>query len=437
MVSMKTKPALIADINDLLGAVKDKFEDDEDGDAERDYMVERCPRRLRETLQTLPTLALHLLAHLEGGPTGVVGLAARSGQLKGTVSKHVQRLVGAGLVVRTPVPGNRKEVELALTGDGELVARGFLPADFPMTGGALSALAAVSTTGIVAVVSALLAARRVTAIRPTEALGETAVEPARSGKVRFGFGLATLVAALAASVVSVGATGQVALTGAIGMLYLFVLTVALLAPWINRFAARLLAPVLRTVWGAGGYLASANLRANAQGMAAVLTALVLSVGFGGSVWFLQNNLERHTVTESREGMLAQNVLISPVGLPGTAADTVRHIAGVQAVTAVRHTSVIVKNFDGAAAVTAQAIDPGDATATMDLKVSAGTMTALNRQTVAVSGLQAASQGWQVGDRVSFWLGDGTPVTLFGGQSGALSAFVIASLMGRWLPLASA
>jgi DNA-binding MarR family transcriptional regulator len=37
------------------------------------------------------------------------------------VSKHVQRLVEAGLVVRTPIPGNRKEIELTLTTDGELV----------------------------------------------------------------------------------------------------------------------------------------------------------------------------------------------------------------------------------------------------------------------------------------------------------------------------
>jgi DNA-binding MarR family transcriptional regulator len=51
----------------------------------------------------------------------VVGLASRSGQLKGTVSKHVQRLVGAGLVVCVPIPGNRKEIELALTDDGKRV----------------------------------------------------------------------------------------------------------------------------------------------------------------------------------------------------------------------------------------------------------------------------------------------------------------------------
>jgi len=122
MVSMKTKTELIVAINDLVGAVGDKFEGDEDGDAERDFMAEHCPRRLNSAVRGLPTLSMHLLAGIAAGPVSVVGLAARSGQLKGTVSKHVQRLVEAGLVARTPIPGNRKEVELTLTADGALVA---------------------------------------------------------------------------------------------------------------------------------------------------------------------------------------------------------------------------------------------------------------------------------------------------------------------------
>jgi DNA-binding MarR family transcriptional regulator len=121
MVSMKTKSALIADIDELVGSVRDKFDADEDGDAERDFMAERCPGRLEHAVRSLPTLSIHLLTVIADGRVSVVGLAARSGQLKGTVSKHVQRLVDAGLVARTPIPGNRKEIELTPTADGELV----------------------------------------------------------------------------------------------------------------------------------------------------------------------------------------------------------------------------------------------------------------------------------------------------------------------------
>lgn len=122
MVSVKTKPALIADIDELVRAVGDKFDSDEDGDAERDFIAQRCPARLQAAVRELPTLSMHLMAGIEDGPLSLVKLAARSGQLKGTVSKHVQRLVEAGLVQRAPIPGNRKETQLTLTADGRLVA---------------------------------------------------------------------------------------------------------------------------------------------------------------------------------------------------------------------------------------------------------------------------------------------------------------------------
>ena len=123
MVSVKTKSELIATIDDLVGAVGDKLRSDDDRDDERDFMAQRCPDRLQSSVRSLPTLSMHLLAAIAEGPVSVVGLAARSGRLKGTVSKHVQRLVDARLVTRSPIPGNRKEVELSLTADGELVAK--------------------------------------------------------------------------------------------------------------------------------------------------------------------------------------------------------------------------------------------------------------------------------------------------------------------------
>jgi putative ABC transport system permease protein len=332
-------------------------------------------------------------------------VAATPGQARSLIVLEAALLSVAGAVAGVPAA----VVATRWTHD-QLVARGFVPGSFPIVGGVIAGPAAVLATTVVAVLAALIAARRVTRIRPTEALGEIAVEPARSGRVRLGFGLFTLAAAAAGGVVTVAANGNASLAGAVGMLYLFVLAVGLLAPWINRTAARLLAPALRAVWGPSGYLATANLRANAQGMATVLTALVLSVGFGGSVWFLQNNLERQTIAQSRDGLLADHVLVSPAGLPATAAADIRRIPGVREATGSRRTSVIVKVFDGAETVGAQAID-GAGAGTLDLRVTEGSLADLHGASVAVSSLRAASQGWHVGDQADIWLGDGTPVSL--------------------------
>ncbi|OMC31662.1 transcriptional regulator [Mycobacterium sp. GA-1841] len=119
---MKTKLELIDAITGLIATVGERLGNDGEGDAERDFLAARCPQRLQLLARSLPTSSMHLLAEIAEGPVSVVGLAARSGRLKGTVSKQVQRLVEAGLVERTPVPGNRKEIELSLTADGELVA---------------------------------------------------------------------------------------------------------------------------------------------------------------------------------------------------------------------------------------------------------------------------------------------------------------------------
>ncbi|WFE62910.1 ABC transporter permease [Micromonospora sp. WMMD714] len=291
----------------------------------------------------------------------------------------------------------------------ELVDRAFIPDTFPVRGGGWAAVAVAVATVTVAVGAALIAARRTVRIRPTEALGEIAVESGRNGVLRLIFGFAALAGGFILIALTGAAKGTAALGPAMGLLCLLVLAVALLGPWINRAAARLLAPVLRRVWGDSGYLAAANLRANAQGMVTVLTALVLSVGFGGSIWFLQDNLDKQIVAENRGGMLAQQTVVSATGLPDTMLAQIRDIPGVLAATGVRNTSIIP---DGAAeGADAQAIDPAGVDLTMDLKVRSGSLADLRGSAMAASTLQAGSNGWRVGDQVTVRLGDGTPADL--------------------------
>ncbi|GAA1640590.1 ABC transporter permease [Actinoplanes couchii] len=294
---------------------------------------------------------------------------------------------------------------------GELTGRGFLPEGFPMLPGAVAAPAAAATIVISAVLAGLLAARRVTGIRPAEALGEAAVEPGTAGKVRLISGLIALVAAGATAAAAVSGSGQTALGAALGMLYLFVLAVGLLAPWINTAAARLLAGPLRAIFGASGYLAAANLRANARGTATVLTCLVLAVGFGGSVWFLQNNLERQAVAQSRDGLLATRALVPADGLSDAAIAAVRAVPGVRAATPVRHTSVVLPLMGDGEVFGARAVDPAGLDQTLDLGVTSGDLAALGDGTMAISETQASTFGWELGQNVPVRLGDGTPLEL--------------------------
>ncbi|WP_030435969.1 ABC transporter permease [Actinoplanes subtropicus] len=351
---------------------------------------------------------------------GTVGLSVRHRRRElallravAATAGQVRRLLVAEtalLALVAAVPGVPAGLVAARWAHGELIDRGFLPAGYPAAAGWLAAPAAVGVAVLVAVLAALIAGRRVSRIKPVEALGEAAVEPPRPGRVRLVSGLVTLAMAVAAGGAGLAGLGgaDTALAGAAGMLYLFVTAVALLAPWINGFAARLLAPALTKLWPASGYLAGHNLRANARGMATVLTALVLAVGFGGSVWFLQDNLERQTAAQSREGVLADRVV---VGAGGDAAGQIRELAGVRAATGVRRTSVVVRSIDGVETVGAQAVDPAGLGATMDLGVLAGSLTDLRAGTVALSATRASAAGRHVGDTMSLWLGDGTPASL--------------------------
>ncbi|OLT34674.1 permease [Actinomadura sp. CNU-125] len=332
-------------------------------------------------------------------------IAATPGQVRALILGEVGMLAVLAAVVGVP-----SGLAAARWVQGELVDRGFVPVDFTVSPGLIAAPVVIAAVAAVALLSAWIAALRTTRIRPTEALGEAAVERELGGRLRIIFGGAFLAGAVILIFVAGGTNGQTAMGAAVGMLYMFVLAVALLAPWINRAAATCSAPFLRVIWGNSGYLAAANLRANARGMVAVLTALVLSVGFGGSVWFLQDNLQRQTVEQNEDGTLARHALVGSAGLPAAAAEEARRIPGVTAATGVRRTSVIVPFMGEGMAVVAQGIDPRGADKTMDLDVTSGSLADLREGTVAVSSSQADMSKWEIGGDARFWLGDGTSVT---------------------------
>ncbi|GAA3298650.1 hypothetical protein GCM10020218_086710 [Dactylosporangium vinaceum] len=123
---------------------------------------------------------------------------------------------------------------------------------------------------------------------------------------------------------------------------------------------------------------------------------MLAVGFGGSVWFVQDNIERGTLAQGRAGLRAERAVVAPAGLPPALADEIRHVPGVRAATGVSHTSVIVTFMGDPEVAAAQVVDPAGLAATMDLKVTEGSLDALAADAVAVSSLRASTQGWHAG-----------------------------------------
>jgi putative ABC transport system permease protein len=175
--------------------------------------------------------------------------------------------------------------------------------------------------------------------------------------------------------------------------------VALLGPPLARAAVALVGPPLRAAGGTGE-LAAANLRTGARRMASVVAPLTLMIALSGTLLFAQTTLNGAAEAQAADGTVADYVLGPAV--PAPAAEAVRRVPGVRAVTRVLHTRV--RSADGP--YSAQGVTPRNLAATMDLDVRSGSLDRLGPGTMAVrEGL-----GMDVGDSVSFAMADGAEVT---------------------------
>jgi putative ABC transport system permease protein len=222
----------------------------------------------------------------------------------------------------------------------QFVARGMTPSSFTVHISWLPPLVAVASGLLIAVVAAWGASLRASRIRPTEALVEASVERRRLGLVRGFLGLVAVGGGITLSVVSMNVTGDGAVGVAVGVVATLVTAVALLAVWLIRGAAAVTGVALRRA-GVTGRLAVANTAASAHRLSAVISALVLAVGLGGSMWFLQTSIEHRAAQQNRAGLLADQVVTPPGdGLPHAVAAAVRAVPGVLAATGVIRGTVI-------------------------------------------------------------------------------------------------
>ncbi|MFD8703960.1 FtsX-like permease family protein [Kitasatospora sp. NPDC059648] len=297
---------------------------------------------------------------------------------------------------------------------GALSVIGMVPEDFASSAGPVPALVAVLASVLAAEVAAVGVARKAVAIRPVEAMGDARTEPAKLGRGRIFFGVLLFLLGAAGSLLPLffGSVFAVAGAGTGGLV--MIIAVLVLAPPVVSLASRLMAGPVRRRTGPHGYLAVADIRADAHRLAAGIGPLTLAIGFA----LVQLCIPTTTATAAQEqaeaGIVAEfTVQGGPGGPPLAVVEDASALPGVAAVTGVIRVQVNgsrkVLDSPEIFEYQAQGVTPDKVARTMDLGVTKGSLDGLRGDVVAISGGAASTLGAHVGDRVRLNLPDGAEI----------------------------
>ncbi|MFF1344848.1 FtsX-like permease family protein [Streptomyces sp. NPDC058322] len=288
-----------------------------------------------------------------------------------------------------------------------MAEQGVLPPGLGLALGPFPVVGALALTVLTAVGSAWLAARRVSRIRPAQAVSETSAEPTRLPRWRVITGLVLLVVGLASAGTAFAFGGQVATAAMGGLVLSLIWAAALLGPSIARGGIVVLSPVMRLLFPVPGRLATDTATAAAVRLASVITPIALALSFGASQLFVQTTAVNATRTQAAAGLHADQVLVSNgPGVPRAMYRAVERTAGPGTVTAVKRTTVVMSVAAQLQSLPTQGVK--GALSNLDPDVKAGLLKGLHgKNTVALSSNVASAA--KVGSTVSLWLGDGTVI----------------------------
>ncbi|MBD0736929.1 ABC transporter permease [Streptomyces sp. CBMA29] len=334
----------------------------------------------------------------------------------GATPRQIRRTVATEAMLVAPIAGAAgilPGVALARWWVRQLVHRDAVPAGVTLSTGWIPMVSAVGAGLLAALAAGYLAARRPSKARPSQALGEAAVERRRPGVIRTVLGAAAVAGGCVLAAVAAHTTGEDAANVALGIVFCFMVGVAFLGPVVAWAAAALLGLPLRA-GGAASQLAAANSRANARRLASAITPIVLVTAFCGTLLCMQGSLRHEAARQIKDGVVADQVLGSSGA--GVAADTARRAAkvpGVDGTVGVLRTGALYRASGSlnSASLLGVSGDPGKLPDVLQLGLKTGSLSALtgDGRTVAVDSLLAGTAKVKVGDRIPLWLGDGTQV----------------------------
>lgn len=291
-----------------------------------------------------------------------------------------------------------------------LTSVGLGPDGFAITPSWIPYAIAVGVGVVVAVLATLLATRRALAVRPTDALVDSAIPARRLGVVRALLGVLSLGGGLTLVIV----LSSSALSFATLAAFVFMIGVACLGPLVVGGPAALLGRGLLPAGGAG-FLAGSGLSAGRFRVGALGAAVALVVALTGTQVLSIATAQRTAEHVTAQRVRADHVLVprGGGGLPPTVARVAAQLPGATA-TGVVSTEVFVLDrglTNGGSSWNAAGLDPSSARKTLALDVESGTLSAVRGFDVAVSDTLARAGGLRVGSVLHTRLADAVPAQL--------------------------
>ncbi len=335
---------------------------------------------------------LAMLRAVGASPGQVFGSVLVQATAVGLLGSGLGLLGGYGLVSALKVVFERFGMDLA----------GRVPVD------ATTVLVSLAVGTVVAVLAAVLPARRAALTRPVEAMRDDTAETERSLRLRGWLGLALTASGAAAVLVAAlsGGEGWVADNrggvlgaGAGGV----VVGVLMLSPVIARATLRVLSVPFVAAVRPVGRIAQGNVLRNPRRTASTAGALMIGMALVGAAAVLAASTQASTRAIVESDFTADFIVTTPAQVvPSGALEAVRDVAGVDVVDPVWVSYLAVGAAGEADAVPLPVVGIDPATFGRSLHVEAieGSMSSLAAGEAAVRESAAKANDWHVGDELT-------------------------------------
>jgi putative ABC transport system permease protein len=333
-------------------------------------------------------------------------VGATPGQIRRMVSAEALLVALGGSAVGVPLGYAFAHVLSTLFDQADA-----LPPGFAIVKSWLPGVVGAGTAVLTTQVAALAAAGRAAKVKPTEVFGASGKRRILVPLLRYTLGLAATAGGIALVAVSVNMGGDDGAAASVGIVFTFMVAVALLGLPIARAGVAILGRLLAPTGDAAGRLARANGAAEPGRVAAVAVPIALTIAFTCSILFIGTTVADETVKHSKARTTATFVVdgADRAGLAPDAVDRIRELPGVAAASATVETTVMDGSANDAIEMDARGVG-ADTAQVLDLGVREGDLADLRgADTVALGTRHADAKGKHVGDRIKFWLGDGTPM----------------------------